>query len=400
MGNTRISTNGQYQFSLNLMMAKQRELAKTYQQVSTGSKMVTGADDPLGAGRSQQMDRSLARLDQYGDNATQLQSRLNQQESVLAQAGDLLTRVRTLSVQANNASLSDADRKSISNEFNTIYNQLLALSNSDDGSGRYLFGGTQDGNAPFTLSGGKVVYNGDQTQRQVEVASGLRINDTLPGSEVFMRVRTGTGTVDTSVGAANTGTGLLLDFGITNSDTWNGATYNVVFTAPDTYEVRDASGGVLDSGRYSDGDTIAYGGIQMRLEGAPAAGDTFTIAPSGTRDIFSTLKELASTLGTETTTDAQRAAQHNALQSGLRDISTAQQAFVDARAEGGAGQSAIDNANDLNASRTVATKTDLSSIRDLDYAEALSRYSQESTALDAAQRVFAQIQQMSLFKQL
>ena len=43
-------------------------------------------------------------------------------------------------------------------------------------------------------------------------------------------------------------------------------------------------------------------------------------------------------------------------------------------------------------------KTSLSDLRDLDYAEAASRYSMDSTALQAAQTVFMQMQQSNLFK--
>lgn len=400
MAITRISSNGQYQFSLNLMLAQQRGLAKTYQQVSTGARMTSGADDPLAAGRSLTMDRSLDRLEQYNSNGSMLASRLNQQESVLDNAGDLLTRVRTLTIQANNATLSDQDRKSITGEIRSIHDQLLALANTDDGTGRYLFGGSQDGNAPFTLSGNSVVYNGDQNQRKVEVSSGLQVDDTLPGSEVFMRIRTGDGTVDGRADSANTGTGVLMDFGVTDHAAWSQASYDVVFTAADTYEVRDSTGTAVATGTFADGDTIEYGGVQMRIDGAPAAGDSFHIGPSSATDIFTTLQNLADALDSEANNPAELAAQQNALQGSLRDVATAQEHFIDARAEGGANQSAIDNATALNDSRTVATKTNLSAIRDLDYAEALSRYSQESTALQAAQRVFAQLQQMSLFDQI
>lgn len=382
------------------MLAKQSEVTRTYQQVSTGSKLLTGADDPTGAGRAIQMDRSLTRMDQYADNSQTLKNRLDQQESALDQAGDLLTRVRTLTIQANQAGISSDDQSSIASEVSILRDQLLALANSDDGTGRYLFGGSLDANAPFTLSGSSVVYNGDQSQRQLQISSGLQVDDTLPGSEIFMRVRTGDGTIDASPSESNTGTGVLLDFGVTNSTTWNKSSYVLVFTASDSYELQDSDGNVLDSGTYTDGDTIAYGGVQLRLQGEPATGDSFTIGPAGTRDIFSTLDNLIEALGAETITAQQVAAQQNALQASLRDVTTGQQCFIDARAEGGAGQSAIEYANELNEMREVTTKINLSSIRDLDYAEALSRYNQEKMALTAAQKVFAQFKQMSLFNQI
>lgn len=400
MTNTRVSSNGQHQFSLNLMLAKQSDVTRTYQQVSTGSKLLTGADDPTGVGRAIQMDRSLTRIDQYGDNSQTLKNRLNQQESVLEQAGDLLTRVRTLTIQANQAGISNQDQSSIASEISVLRDQLVALANADDGTGRYLFGGSQDANAPFTLNGTDVVYNGDQNQRQLQISSGLQVDDTLPGSEVFMRVRTGDGTLDASANSSNTGTGVLLDFGVTNSTTWDKSSYVLVFTASDSYELQDSSGNVLDSGSYADGDTIAYGGVQLRLQGEPAAGDSFSIGPAGTRDIFATLDNLITALGAETITAQQVAAQQNALQASLRDVTTGQQRFIDARAEGGAGQSAIEYANELNDVREVTTKINLSGIRDLDYAEALSRYNQEKMALSAAQKVFSQFKQMSLFNEL
>jgi flagellar hook-associated protein 3 FlgL len=173
-----------------------------------------------------------------------------------------------------------------------------------------------------------------------------------------------------------------------------------VFGDDGSYEVRDSIGSVLDSGSHHDGDTIAYGGVQLRITGEPASGDSFTIAPAGTRDIFSTLDNLVQALGSDPSNAQQLATKQNALQASLRDITTGQQRLIDARAKGGANQAAIDDANALNEAREVNTKISLSEIRDLDYAEALSRYSQEKTALTAAQKVFAQFKQMSLFNEI
>ena len=395
MSITRISSNGQYQYSLNLMLAKQRQIAQTYQQVSTGSKLINGADDPVGAGRAQQIDRSVARMDQYGANAHVVQSRLNLQESVLAQAGDLLMRARDLTVQANSGTLSDNDRSSLASEIGRIRDQLLALANTDDGMGNHLFSGTGDHNVPFVLSGDGVAYVGDQNQRKVEVAAGQQVEDTLPGSEVFMRVRTGDGKLDAHANSSNTGTGVIGDFRIIDQSAWNRSAYKVVFTSPDTYQIQGPSG--TATGRYQPGGVIEYAGTQLHLDGQPAVGDSFQVGPSEAQDIFATLKHLHDTLQSTPASPREIAARENSLRGALRDIDTATDHFIDVRSQGGANLSAIDNANSLNASCTVAAKTDLSDIRDLDYAEALSRYNQQNVALEAAQKVFARFQQMSLF---
>ncbi|NZA27909.1 flagellar hook-associated protein FlgL [Luteimonas sp. SJ-92] len=398
--NVRISTGMMYSQSLASIQSKQASLAKIQQQLSTGQRLVTAKDDPVAAGAAVGLDRALAELERFGSNAANVQNRLGLQENVLAQAGGMMGRVTELTVQANSAGLSDADRAAIAKEIGSIRDGLLDLANSTDGSGRFLFAGAADAAAPFSIVGGSAAYGGDQVQRRVEIAPQMFVADSQPGSEVFMRVRTGDGRVDASPGAANTGTGLLGQFALTDSTAWNGGTHTVSFTAADAYEVRDSAGTVIASGAYVAGESIAFAGVQMRIGGAPAPGDEFSIGPAGTRDVFATLDRLMSTLTDAPTSDQQKAAQQNALQQSMRDVATAQAHLVDARAAGGAQLAAIDTAAELRDSQALTIETTLSGMRDLDYAEAISRFSLEQTALEAAQLSFTQMQRLSLFNMI
>lgn len=398
--NNRISSSMMYDQSVFLMMSKQSKLSHLEQQLATGKKIVTAKDDPVASGAAVGMDRILAELKQLGANAGSAQNRLGLQENALAQAGDLLQRVSDLSIQANNAALSADDRKAVANELKSIKEQILALSNTTDGSGRYLFGGAADGAAPFTLSNGSVIYNGDQNQRQVEVAPGTFIKDTLPGSEIFLRIRTGDGTVDGGVASGNTGQGILTQISRDGSGSWDGSSYTLRFTAADTYEVVDASSTVIGTGNYASGEDIVFEGLRVRIEGAPVAGDEFNAGPAGTRDVFSTLDKLVQTLEMDTSTLAGRTAQQNALQASIRDVSRAAEALIDARAAGGAQLKSIDDAAALREANSVTLQTSLSQLRDLDYAEAIGQYKLEGAALQAAQTIFTQMQSMSLFNMI
>ena len=378
-------------------MAKQVSLSHTQQQLSTGKRLVSAKDDPVAAGAAVAMDRAVAELARHGENANLLQNRLNLQESVLAQAGDRLARVRELTIQANNASLSSEDKKAITAELKVIREELIGLANSQDGNGRHLFGGTADDQTPFAVVGGNVVYSGDQTQRQVEVAPDHLVSDTLPGSELFMRIRSGDGRIDGRANAANTGSGVLMEFSMAANGGWNGESYSINFTAPDAYEVRDAAGTVIGTGTYKSGEGISVGGLNLRIDGAPAAGDSFAIGPAQNQDVFAMLDDLVGALELPDDTPSQRAAQQNALQASLRNAATAQEHLIDGRATGGAQLAAIDSAAELREAQSVTLETTLSGIRDLDYAEAISRFNIESTALQAAQTAFMRLQQSSLF---
>jgi len=398
--NTRISTGMMYGQTVGTILAKQAKLLHLQQQMATGQKLVTAKDDPVAAGAAVGLDRALAELERYGANANNVQSRLGLQENVLAQAGEMMARINELTVQANSGTMSDADRLAIGKEMASIRAGLLDLANSTDGSGRYLFGGTADGSAPFSVSGGSVVYSGDQTQRRVEIAPEMTVADTQPGSELFLRIRTGDGRVDAGAAAGNTGTGIVKLYGIADSGAWNGGGYRIEFTDADTYAVRDGAGNLVGGGAYAPGESIAFGGLKLQLEGQPAAGDAFEIGPAGTRDVFATIDRLIGALASAPTTAAQKADMQNLLQSSMRDIATAQEHLIDARAAGGAQLAAVDTAASLRDSQSLTITGTLSNLRDLDYAEAISRFALEQTALEAAQLTFTQVQRLSLFNLL
>lgn len=367
---SRISTGMMFNQSVSLMLAKQSKISHLEQQIATGSKITSAKDDPVAAGTAVGLDRVVAGLEQLGKNANSVQNRLGLQENALAQVNELMSRAVELSIQANSPVPKASDLKAIVSELKTIQESLLSLANSRDGSGRYLFGGSNDADAPFQRSGGTVTYSGDQNQRQVEVAPGQLVSDALPGSEIFMRIPTGDGRVDASAAAGNTGSGLL------------------------TSVSRDGSG------THKPGEDIVVGGVRMRIEGKPAAGDQFNVSDAGSRDIFSTLDKLVAALETDPSTESQRTALQNTLQSSIRDLNRASETMIDARAKGGAQLAAIDTAASAREATAVTVKSTLSTMRDLDYADAIGQYKLETAALQAAQTIFSQMQAMSLFNKI
>lgn len=393
----RISTGMLYQQSIGTLQSKQATLAKLQQQLASGQKLTTAKDDPVGAGSAVGLDRTLAELERFGANSNTVRHRLNTQENALAQAGEVMGRLQVLTVQANNGVLSDGDRGAIAAEVRSLRDAMFDIANTADGTGRYLFGGNQDGAPPFARAGGGVVYSGDQTQRRVEIAPSMFAADALPGSEIFLRVRTGDGRIDAGAVAGNTGSGQVTGFGVSNADQWNGGSYRVVFDADGVYDIRDADGVALASGTHVPGEPITVNGLRISIVGTPASGDAFAIGPAGTRDVFATIDSLLQGLTMSASTDAQRATQQETLRGALRDIAAAEAHVIDARAAGGAQLAALEQADELRSSLGITVKETLSGLRDLDYADAITRFSLEKVALEAAQLSFVQMQRLSLF---
>ena len=73
----RISSNSLYESNVAQLLRRQVDLIATQNQIASGRRVNTAADDPLAAGAATAIDRSLAELERYDLNANVLGNRLN-----------------------------------------------------------------------------------------------------------------------------------------------------------------------------------------------------------------------------------------------------------------------------------------------------------------------------------
>jgi flagellar hook-associated protein 3 FlgL len=396
----RISTTGFMQGHIESLARLQAGVQRTQSQVASGTKLLSPADDPVAAARVQEQERWVLAADQYERNGELLGSRLGLQESALADVGDILMRVRELAVQGGNGALDQSARRLIATEVRTNLDQLIQIGNRKAPSGEHLFAGASIGSAPIVRQGGAVQYAGDELQRFIEVAPGQRIADSLPGSEVFFRIPAGNGTFALRADAGNAGTAVVGQSSVADLAAWDGEPYRILFMANGDWEARDAADALVASGPYASGDAIEFKGIRVTVSGAPVAGDQLHIDPSGTEDIFATLERLATALEAPLGTGAQRAAATNELNAVLAQLAQGQEQLSGARAVLAARMNAVDSAATSRTALREDVATSLSQLRDLDYAEALTRLNSQLTGLQAAQQSVARLSRMSLFDYL
>jgi flagellar hook-associated protein 3 FlgL len=397
----RISNETMRAAFLSAMEDVRQRVAETQRQLATGQRVNSPSDDPVAAARIANLDNALARIDQYQSNSGFARNQLGIEEEALNDGISGLQRVRDLILQANNASTSAADRRVIAAEVGQLRDALISIGNTTDADGRFLFGGYSESTTPFTVAvDGSVTYNGDQGHRTLQISDSrfVAINDS--GADIFQKIPEGNGTFVLDVNAANTGTGVLGTSSVTNPAAWVRDTYTISFLTPTTYEVRNSANALVVAGGFTPGQSVAFAGVEVRIDGQPAAGDTFTLAPSAQRDVFATLGQVIAEMGAPAADAAERAELHSNLGQRLADVDSALTHLIGARGEVGARVRALDQQESLNADFSVHLNTTLSSVRDLDYAEALSRLSQQLFGLDAAQQAYARTQNLSLFRYL
>ena len=396
----RISTAGIHHAALNALLGQQSVLSRTQQQIASGKRVQTPADDPVAAVHILELQRALAESDQFTLNADMAKNRLTLEEQALADANTLITRVREQAVQGNNGSVDPASRRMLATEVRSRLKELVDIANRRDANGEFLFSGYASMTQPFAQSGTTIGYYGDQGNRALQIGPDQRIVDGHSGSDVFMAVTEGNGTFVTTVTGGNAGSGVIAGGTLVDPTQWLPGDYTLRFTsATGDYEILQGAT-VVATGTYTENSAISFNGANINMTGMPAQNDSFSIARSRSEDLFTTLGNLATALESSTQNTAERARFNSDMATVLQQLDQAGDHLLGVRAEVGTRLSAIDNAQEALADRKVELETTTSQLRDLDYAEAVSRMNQQLVGLQAAQASYSKISQLSLFDYL
>ncbi|EIC29557.1 MULTISPECIES: flagellar hook-associated protein FlgL [Methylomicrobium] len=304
----RISTSWAQQLSLNSILNQQVRLSQTQMQLSSGKKILAPSDDPAAAARVVDLNQNLNQTEQYQRNIDTARQRLSLQDGLLQNAVDIFQQINELGIQGLNDTNSPSDRNAIATEMEGLKDQLVAIANSRNANGEYVFAGFKSDTQPFEkvpAPGGGYAYGGDGNQRQIQIGTDRLVADGNPGESVF-GVPTG---------------------------------------APPP------------------------AGPSPGIDNAFEAIDKFIA------DLKSNAPESSS----------------------LDDIKQSMERIINVQSSIGVRLNVLDQQENMHADQVLNIQTVLSGIEDVDYADAISRFSLQSTALQAAQQAFVQVQKLSLF---
>lgn len=182
----RLSTSQMFNASVSGHQKGYAALVKTQEQITSGHRIQTPADDPVGSARLLQLEQQAGQLAQYKSNLTDATNSLAQEESILQSMIGISQRARTLAGEAGNGAKNDHDRRAIAAELQQIENELFGLMNSKNASGEYWFSGSQSGIPPYVRNpDGTYRYQGDQSQQHLQVATGVQLSINDSGFETF-----------------------------------------------------------------------------------------------------------------------------------------------------------------------------------------------------------------------
>lgn len=188
--------------NLNNMSRKQDEL-------STGKKVIFASDNPVAAAKIMKFKTDIADMYQYNTNIRDGKAWLDASEASIAEAGQVLQRVRELMVQSANGTNTPDDLLKINEEVVQLKGHLISGANANF-AGRYLFSShftdkavldkNGDYNIPITT---KDTIDPDVMVYEVSIAERMKI-----GTHAYSYLR---GAVDTSAFATGLPTAVSTD---------------------------------------------------------------------------------------------------------------------------------------------------------------------------------------------
>ncbi|MCO8167324.1 flagellar hook-associated protein 3 [Pseudomonas sp. 21LCFQ02] len=290
----RISTTQIYEASNASYQRNYAKFVKAGDEATSGVKLNSAGDDPVGAARVLQLAQQNSMLEQYAANITTINYNTANSETALASIVNALQRVSELVISGGNGGYTDADRTSTAEELKQLQEQILGLMNSQDANGSYLFSGSDAAQPPYSRNAdGTYSYHGNQTSVGLPVGDGLVLPSNTTGWEAFDKATNTTRTSVMPTGGTPNDDKLNLSGGIVsstsayNSSFVPGQPYTLTFVSATEFRITDGAGNNVTgdastAGVYNATDAAAqkvtFRGVDLTLNVNLSRADAATAA--------------------------------------------------------------------------------------------------------------------------
>ena len=172
---------------ININMKKMQEIQE---KLSSGKQINRPSDDPSGARKVLGLKGEESQVQQYLDNVMATKEQINFTFNTLDGIYEILSQIKSLTIQASNDTLGQPERQVVAAELNELMESVLQNVNTDN-NGRYIFSGTKTSTSPFSAtrdSNGRissVSYSGNNEEIKYQIGSNTYIQVNTPGGALF-----------------------------------------------------------------------------------------------------------------------------------------------------------------------------------------------------------------------
>ena len=397
----RITTNMIYDRNLASMSKVSERQNTAYNQLMTGDKFSRSGEDPAGMSQKMALTKEIDLFKQYGVNGSLLENSLGHEETVLTSLNSAMLSAQTLIQKANNSAMGSEERNAIASELEGLQKQMFDLMNSKNSQGEFIFGGNQSKTQPFVKdASGNYVFQGDTGQRNIQVSPTVQIPANDSGFDLFEMVATrrtasaASGNIQVSVADQ----GNFESFYRNNYDSSLPSNQYAVSTLagpPDTYEIRDSGGTLLQSGDYVAGNKIPFNGLALTLDlPAGSATQNFVLDTPKNDNILNGMSDFISAMRDPTLSESDF---QLAVSDATTHMSNARTKIDRGLGELGGRMNSLEQVMSSNDGLSTLNQQARAKVSEADMYEVIAALSKEDAAMSAPQLAFSKISKLTLF---
>lgn len=142
-----VNTNIGASLAQAALVKNQRSLDTAMEQLSTGSKINSAADDAAGLAINTRLTSQIMGLNTAVSNANDAINMVNTAEGALVEMENMLQRMRELALQASNGTTDVNDRSYLDSEYKALYAEIDRIADNTEWNGRTILDNSANGNA-------------------------------------------------------------------------------------------------------------------------------------------------------------------------------------------------------------------------------------------------------------
>jgi flagellin len=142
---TVVNTNIGASIAQSALAKNQRSLNSSLEQLSTGRKINSAADDAAGLAISSRMTSQINGLNVAVKNANDAMGMVNTAEGALIEMTNMLQRMRELALQSANGTTDVSDRTYLNQEYQALYAEIDRIADNTEWNGRAILSNAADG---------------------------------------------------------------------------------------------------------------------------------------------------------------------------------------------------------------------------------------------------------------
>ena len=200
-----VNTNTSASISQAAIHKNERELSKTMEQLSTGSKINSAADDAAGLAMAAKFTSQINGLDMAVKNANDGISMISTAEGALNEVSNMLQRMRELAVQSSNGTMTGDDRTYMDKEYQQLDKEIDRIEKNTQWNSTNVLDGTVGSSGTVTFQVSANFTSGSPSNDVIQVNFGSLATDTASLGDVktMSAANTAIGAVDTAIKAVN-----------------------------------------------------------------------------------------------------------------------------------------------------------------------------------------------------